>query len=79
MKDYMKTPHIFVLACAGALLSGCESTHQAGTSMMATESYAAREPIATSLFPSDQAVMGDDAVARILSSKMELRLRPRSL
>ena len=40
--------------------------------MMATESYAAREPIATSLFPSDQAVMGDDAVARILSSKLEL-------
>jgi hypothetical protein len=39
---------------------------------MATPEYAAKEPIATSLFPSDQAVMGDDAVARILSSKLEL-------
>jgi hypothetical protein len=34
--------------------------------------YAAKESIATSLFPSDQAVMGDDAIARILSSKLEL-------
>lgn len=39
---------------------------------MATREYAGREPIATSLFPSDQAVLGDEAVARILSSKLEL-------
>ncbi len=39
---------------------------------MATAEYAAKEPIATSLFPSDQAVMSDDAVGRILSSKLEL-------
>jgi hypothetical protein len=68
----MKTPDILVLACAGALLSGCASTPQAVTPVMATADYAAKEPIATSLFPSDQAVMGDDAVARILSSKLEL-------
>ncbi len=40
--------------------------------MMATAEYAAKEPIATSLFPSDQAVMSDEAVGRILSSKLEL-------
>jgi hypothetical protein len=40
--------------------------------MMAMQEYAAREPIATSLFPSDQTVLGDEAVARILSSKLEL-------
>jgi len=39
---------------------------------MATAEYATREPVATSLFPSDQAVLGDEAVARILSSKLEL-------
>lgn len=39
---------------------------------MGTADYAAKEPIATSLFPSDQAIMGDEAVARILSSKLEL-------
>jgi len=40
--------------------------------MMATPEYEARPPIATSLFPSDQAVLGDEAVARVLSSKLEL-------
>ena len=39
---------------------------------MATAEYAAKEPVATSLFPSDQAVLGDEAVGRILSSKLEL-------
>ena len=39
---------------------------------MSTAEYAAKEPIAVSLFPSDQAVLGDEAVARILSSKLEL-------
>jgi hypothetical protein len=40
--------------------------------MMATADYSAREPIATSLFPSDQAILGDEAVGQILSSKLEL-------
>ncbi len=35
-------------------------------------SHENEDPIATSLFPSDQAVMSDDAVGRILSSKLEL-------
>ena len=68
----MKTLEILGLACAGVLLSGCASRHQAVTPVMATPGYAAKEPIATSLFPSDQVVMSDDAVARILSSKLEL-------
>jgi hypothetical protein len=68
----MKTPHIFGLACVAILLSGCASVDRAVTPVMATPEYAAKESIATSLFPSDQAVMGDDAVARILSSKLEL-------
>lgn len=68
----MKTSHILLLACAVALLSGCADMAKTATPIMATADYAAREPIATSLFPSDQAVMSDDAVARILSSKLEL-------
>jgi hypothetical protein len=39
---------------------------------MSTANYAVREPVDTSLFPSDQAVLSDEAVARILSSKLEL-------
>ena len=68
----MKTRHILALAFAGALLSGCAKMPQRATPMMATADYAAREPIAASLFPSDQAVLGDEAVGRILSSKLEL-------
>lgn len=34
----MKTPNILVLACAGALLSGCASTPQTITPVMATGS-----------------------------------------
>jgi hypothetical protein len=68
----MKIIQILPLACAGILASGCRSTPQAVTPVMASSEYAAKEPIATSLFPSDQAVLSDDAVARILSSKLEL-------
>ncbi len=39
---------------------------------MASADYAAKEPITTSLFPSDQAVLSDDAVRKILESKLEL-------
>ena len=42
---------------------------------MTTAAYAEREPLATSLFPSDRAVLGDEAVDRILSSKLELPIR----
>ena len=71
--EFMKTAHLLALAFAGALLSGCETSRpSAATPLMAMADYAAKEPIATSLFPSDQAVLGDEAVARILSSKLEL-------
>lgn len=40
--------------------------------MMASPEYAARAPVSVSLFPSDQAVLSDEAVAKILSSKLEL-------
>lgn len=66
----MKKTHLLALAFVGAMLSGCAS--QRPVSVMATPEYAAKEPIATSLFSSDQAVLGDEAVERILSSKLEL-------
>jgi hypothetical protein len=68
----MKAIQIFPLLFAGVLVTGCRSMPGRVTSMMATEEYVAKEPIATSLFPSDQAILSDDAVARILSSKLEL-------
>lgn len=71
----MKTLQILGLACAGVLLSGCASAPPTATPVMATAEYAAREAITTSLFPSDQAVMTDEAVGRILSSKLELPAR----
>jgi hypothetical protein len=67
----MKAREILALAFAGAVLSGC-ATAKRPVAVMATPEYAAKDPIATSLFPSDQAVLGDEAVARILSSKLEL-------
>jgi len=45
---------------------------QAATPLPATLDYAAKEPLASSLFPSDQAVLSDESVQRILSSKLEL-------
>jgi hypothetical protein len=67
----MKAREILALVLAGVSLSGC-ATYKRPMAVMATPEYAAKEPIATSLFPSDQAVLGDEAVARILSSKLEL-------
>jgi hypothetical protein len=46
-------------------------------SSTATSEYVEKPPIATSLFPSDRAVLGDEAVARILSSKLELPAKAR--
>jgi hypothetical protein len=54
------------------IASGCAEMHRPVTPVMATAEYAARDPVPTSLFPSDQMVLSDDAVARILSSKLEL-------
>ncbi len=71
----MKTLNLFGLVCTVALLSGCTTEPRTATPVMATAEYAAKDPIATSLFPSDQAVMSDEAVARILSSRLELPAR----
>jgi hypothetical protein len=69
----MKLLHAIALLIPGMmLLTGCQSAPRAATPLMATSEYAAREPIATSLFPSDQAILSDEAVQRILSSKLEL-------
>jgi hypothetical protein len=58
------------IALACLVLVSCRSSPKLATPL-APESTE-KEPIATSLFPSDQAVLGDEAVARILSSKVEL-------
>jgi hypothetical protein len=68
----MKTPGRIILACAGALLAGCTEIPTNRMPVMATAAYSAQEPIATSLFPSDQAILSDEAVAKILTSKLEL-------
>ena len=70
--ELMRPLQIIFSVLTAALLSGCASMPTASTPLMASAEYSAREPIATSLFPSDQAVLGDEAVARILSSKLEL-------
>jgi hypothetical protein len=67
----MKGIAIFELFCIAVLFSGCQMP-RAETPIMATSEYAAKEPISTSLFPSDQAVLSEEAVSRILSSKVEL-------
>jgi hypothetical protein len=69
----MKTARMLAFSLAGVVVSGCATRPM--MPMMATAEYAAKEPIATSLFPSDQAVLGDEAVAKILSSKLELPAR----
>jgi len=65
---------LFVPLCAGVLLTGC--TSMPPRTMTAIPSYSGdvlrEEPNAASLFPSDQAVMSDEAVGRILSSRVEL-------
>ena len=57
-----------LLACSGCVTSKPASTMP----LAATAAYAERETISVSLFPSDKAVLGDEAIQRILSSKVEL-------
>jgi len=73
----MKSLQIVFSFLTAILWSGCTSMPTASTSLMASAEYSAREPISASLFPSDQAVLGDDAVARILASKLELPAKAR--
>jgi hypothetical protein len=69
----MKNLLILTLAGTGMiLLEGCQSMPSAVTPIPATHDYAAKEPVASSLFPSDQAVLSDESVQRILSSRLEL-------
>src|SRR2546426_11704244 len=66
----MNTTKLFAVALAAAILSGCARASK--QLVMTTPEYGEKPRIATSLFPSDQAVLGDEAIARILSSKLEL-------
>lgn len=57
---------------------GCTSLPQRAVAPVpASTDYLRQEPIVSSLFPSDQAVMSDEAVERILSSRLELPAKPR--
>ncbi len=68
----MKITQMLCFAALGAFLSGCATKNPGLVSpMMASAEYAAKEPITTSLFPSDQAVLSD-VVRKILESKLEL-------
>jgi hypothetical protein len=66
----MNASNLLLLAVIAALCVGCYKQPQ--LTGMAAPAYLARPEISTSLFPSDQAVLGDEAVARILSSKVVL-------
>ena len=68
----MKIIHLSAIAFTAMILSGCVSAPTKTASIMSSPDYAIREPVTASLFPSDQAVLSDDAVAKILSSKLEL-------
>ena len=59
----------FLMLISVCLITGCVATHQP---VMTSASYQALPPLESSLFPSDQAVLSDDAIKQILSSKIEL-------
>lgn len=67
----MNTIKSLVLIVAVATLAGCAHGVRSSTPIPAA-TYREPPAIVTSLFPSDQAVLGDEAVARILSSRLEL-------
>lgn len=62
------------LLATGLLVTGCATTEmmsaQAGS--MTSDSYPHREELAESLFPGDQAVLSNEAIETILSSKITL-------
>ena len=59
----------FLLLITVCFVAGCVSTRQP---VMTSASYQALPQLESSLFPSDQAVLSDDAIKQILSSKIEL-------
>jgi hypothetical protein len=67
----MKPTHLIALTLITAFVAGCD-TPQTTNSVMASAEYAVKPPIADSLFPADQAVLSDEAVERILGSRLEL-------
>ncbi len=68
--------HRFGVGLTGLLLSGCVAAHKDAAPLTSSSEYQARPPLEASLFPSDQAVLGDEAIKRILSSKVELPEKP---
>lgn len=70
---------VYPIVCAVVifLFSGCAKMPVNADSVTERSFEVGREPIAASLFPSDQVVLGDDAVARILSSRLELPSKAR--
>ena len=72
----MKTTHVVTLLFAAAMFSGCAKMPQSTVPLPGFKDHEP-PPIATSLFPSDQAVLGDAAVERILSSRLELPAKAR--
>lgn len=64
---------VFLTAICGlAIIAGCGTASQGVTSLPASSEYPPKEPLAMSLFPADQAVMSDDVVARILSTRLRI-------
>lgn len=74
----MKTVRIVWAVLVAALATGCARVAAPTSPISARLGYAAdQEAPVTSLFPSDQAVLSDEAVARILSSHVELPSKAR--
>jgi hypothetical protein len=67
---------LLILALALAA-TGCESAAPTSPDYMSSKGYQARPDIGESLFPSDQAVIGNEAVEKILTSKVTLPARGR--
>jgi hypothetical protein len=59
-----------------ALVGGCQTMHQEATPNESAAAFLGRaseeQKVGGSLFPSDQAVLGDEAISKILSCKMEI-------
>jgi hypothetical protein len=72
----MKPFHMLAILSAGGLLTGCTSMAPRAVTPVPASTYRFQEePAASSLFPADQAVMSDETVQRILSSRVELPAR----
>jgi len=65
--------------CFALLLGGCMSATRTTTSpeYMASDAYEQREPLTKSLFPGDTAVLSNEAVEQVLSSRITLPISAR--